>query len=49
MVLDLRLVDLMRPVPAKLIEGFNHRKARLANTVLGGLVTPEPGFALDQL
>jgi hypothetical protein len=49
MVFDLSLVNLMGPVPAKLIEGFNHWKTSLTDTVLGGPVTPEPGFALDQL
>jgi len=42
-------VDLGGPVPAKLIPGFEHRKARLANAVLGGAVAPPVGFAFDQL
>ncbi len=48
MILHLHAVNHRGPVPAKLIEGFDHRKAGLANAVLRGAVSSQVGLALRQ-
>src|SRR5215831_6152271 len=48
-MLHLGAVNLRGPVPAKLIQGFNHRKASEANTVFRSAVAPQEGFAFDEM
>jgi hypothetical protein len=47
-VLYLEAVHLHRPVPAKLVEGFDDGESRLAQAVLGGAVAPHVGLAFDE-
>src|SRR5919109_4798957 len=48
-MLHLGTVNLRGPVPTKLIQGFNHRKASEANTVFRSAVAPQEGFAFDEM
>src|SRR5215468_6934077 len=48
-MLYLGAVHLRGPVPAKLIQGFNHRKTRQANAVLGGAVAPPECLTFDEV
>jgi hypothetical protein len=48
-VLDLRAVDLFRPAPLEVIEGFEHGEARIPDTPLDAAVLPHRGLALNQL
>jgi hypothetical protein len=49
MMLHLGPVNLSRPVPAELIQGFDHWKASLSNAVLGSAVAPPVGFPFNEL
>src|SRR6516165_3457263 len=48
-VLDLRAVDFFGPVPLEVIEGFEHREARVLDASLDAAVLAHRGFALNQL
>ena len=48
-MLDQVSVDLSGPVPAKLIQGFNHGEARQANAVFRGPVAPQERLAFDEM
>src|SRR4030095_2400793 len=48
-MLYLGAVNLCGPVPTKLIQGFNHRKAREANAVLGGVVAPSECLTFNEV
>ena len=48
-VLDLRPVDLLRPVPLELIQGFGEGEARAADTLSEGLVLAPGDLTFDQV
>jgi hypothetical protein len=48
-VLDLRTVDLFRPAPLEVIEGFEHGEARILDASLDAAVLAHRGLALNQL
>jgi len=47
-VLHLRSVDLLRPVPAELVEGLDHREARGAHSAFHGALLAHGTFAFEQ-
>jgi len=47
--LHLGAVKLRGPVPAQLIQGFNHREAGQTKAVFRGAVAPQEGFACDEM
>jgi hypothetical protein len=48
-MLDELSVNLGGPVPAELIEGLDHGKARQADAPVGGAVVAQAGLAFDEL
>ena len=48
-ILDLRPVDLLRPVPLELIEGLDEREAGPADALIEALVLAAGDLALDQV
>src|SRR6266852_1762800 len=48
-VLDLRTVDLSGPAPLEVLEGLEHREARIPDAALDAAVLAQRGLALDEL